>query len=170
MAFRWTAPLLLAALLTVTFGCAPSEAPAPAAEAPETIVEQTGGPDDAATLADRHWSLEAFGAPGAGEPLVEGTEITLSFTSDGQVNGTGGCNRYFGAIESGEAGELSFGPLGATRMACPTEVMDQEMAFFQALESVTRYEIDGDRLTLLSGDGTGVLTFVEVPAPQGETE
>jgi heat shock protein HslJ len=73
-------------------------------------------------------------------------------------------------VRERRVGALSFGPLGATRMACPTEIMDQETAFFQALEGVSRYEIDGDRLTLLSEDGAGVLTFVELPAPPGEAE
>jgi len=36
--------------------------------------------------------------------------------------------------------------------------------------TTSRYEIDGDRLTLFSGDDTGILTFVEHPAPAGEAE
>jgi heat shock protein HslJ len=170
MTFRRTATLSLATLLWVMFGCAPTEPPAPTAENQETTVEETHGPDDAGTLADRHWSLEAFGAGDTRVPPLEGTEITMSFTGDGQANGTGGCNRYFGSFETGEAGALSFGPLGSTRMACPTEIMDQETAFHRALEDTSRYEIDRDRLTLFSGDDTGILTFVEHPAPARQAE
>jgi len=167
----WRAASLAVVILPmVTLGCASSDTPSPGAGARETSVEPSGGTGDADSLADRHWSLEVFGGPGAGDPPVEETEITLSFTRDGQANGTGGCNRYFGSFESGEDGALSFGPLGATRMACPTEIMDQETAFFRALEGASRYVIDGDRLTLFSGDGTGVLTFVELPASAGESE
>jgi heat shock protein HslJ len=170
MTFHRTASLSLATLLLVILGCAPTETPAPTAEIQETTVAETSGPKDAGTLADRHWRLEAFGAGDVRVPPVEGTEITLSFTADGQANGTGGCNRYFGSFETGESGALSFGPLGSTRMACPTEIMNQETALFRALDDTSRYEIDGVRLSLFSGDGTGVLTFVELPALAGEAE
>lgn len=170
MTFRRTAFLLLATLLLVMLGCAPTEPLAPTAEVQEATMEETRGPDGAVSLADRHWRLETFGAGDTRVAPVEGTEITLSFTGDGQANGTGGCNRYFGSFETGEDGALSFGPLGSTRMACPTEVMDQETAFFRALEGTSRYETDGDRLTLLSEDDTGVLTFVNLPSPAGHAE
>lgn len=176
MVLRWTALFSLVIGLVVTFGCAPSEPPAPA-ESPApteepggTAAEGTTSPGDVGALADRHWRLETFGARGVSLPPLEGTEITLSFAGDGQASGTGGCNRYFTSFESGEAGALSFGQIGMTRMACPTEIMDQETAFLQALGDMARYEIDRDRLRLLTVDGTGVLTFVELPAPSAETE
>ncbi len=62
--------------------------------------------------------------------------------------GFGGCNRFFGSYEtSGQS--LTLGALGATRMACP-EGMDQEQELFTALGTVTRYEIHGSKLMLFA--------------------
>jgi heat shock protein HslJ len=62
--------------------------------------------------------------------------------------GFGGCNRFFGSYETSGA-SLTFGAMGATRMACP-EGMDQEQEFLAALGSTTRYEIHGSKLMLFA--------------------
>ena len=62
--------------------------------------------------------------------------------------GFGGCNRFFGSYEATES-SLKIGALGATRMACP-EGMQQEQALFTVLASTTRYEIHGSKLLLFS--------------------
>jgi copper homeostasis protein (lipoprotein) len=46
---------------------------------------------------------------------------------------------------------LKLGALGATRMACP-EGMEQEQRLFRVLGMVTRYEIRGSDLLLFAGD------------------
>jgi heat shock protein HslJ len=75
--------------------------------------------------------------------------------------GFGGCNRFFGSYQA--AGKsLSFGAMGATRMACP-DGMDQEQEFFTVLSSTTRYEIHGSKLMLFA-DKTLVARF-EARAP-----
>jgi heat shock protein HslJ len=62
--------------------------------------------------------------------------------------GFGGCNRFFGSYEtSGQS--LTFGAMGATRMACP-EGMDQEQTLMTVLGSTTRYEIHGSKLMLFA--------------------
>jgi len=62
--------------------------------------------------------------------------------------GFGGCNRFFGSYES-SGSSLKFGAMGATRMACP-EGMDQEQEIFAALASINRYEIHGSKLLLFA--------------------
>ena len=62
--------------------------------------------------------------------------------------GFGGCNRFFGTYQtSGKS--LTLGAMGATRMACP-DGMDQEQELFTVLGSVTRYEIHGSKLMLFA--------------------
>src|SRR5580765_4544060 len=61
-----------------------------------------------ATLAGTVWILRAWdiSAPAESEPVV-----TLSYGA-GRFTGTGGCNRYFAAVEDGAmAGEVKVGPL-----------------------------------------------------------
>jgi putative lipoprotein len=66
--------------------------------------------------------------------------------------GRGGCNPYFGtATVEGE--RVSFGPLGATKMACPPALMDQERRFFAALEGAERWALDDGGLFLLYAAG-----------------
>jgi heat shock protein HslJ len=49
-----------------------------------------------------------------------------------------------------------------TEMAClDNGVMDQEQVFSQALPLVTVYQVEGDRLTLASGDGAVEITAVD---------
>jgi heat shock protein HslJ len=114
-------------------------------------LEACGGSDDSASLEGTSWTLVSLN----GADPVPGASVTIEF-AEGGVSGSGGCNRYRGEYTADE-GELSFGPLASTRMACAEPVMAQETAFLQSLEAVTGYTIDGDALELVSGDGT--LTF-----------
>ncbi|MFW5772371.1 MAG: META domain-containing protein, partial [Phototrophicaceae bacterium] len=88
---------------------------------------------------------------------VDGSEITLVFGDDARVSGSAGCNQYGGPYTSND-GNIAFGMLVSTRMACPGEgIMEQEAAYLAALESATTYAIDGDTLTIETEDG--VLVF-----------
>jgi heat shock protein HslJ len=86
--------------------------------------------------------------------------LTITF-EDQRVFGSGGCNRYTGSYDT--AGDvLTIGPLGSTRRACPTGIMDRESRYFQALGAVDAYELDDrGRLRLIDRQGTArsVLVF-----------
>jgi heat shock protein HslJ len=69
-----------------------------------------------------------------------------------ELGGEPAANRFTGTFEL-SANELRFGPIVATRMACVDPVMRLETAFFDALASVARYELDGELLVLLDDDG-----------------
>ncbi|HEX5871158.1 MAG TPA: META domain-containing protein [Longimicrobium sp.] len=103
-----------------------------------------------APLAGTSWTLvELNGQPvlPAGEPL------TLNFAADEQrVSGNGGCNQFSGPYTQNGA-SLRFGPLISTRRACVEEPLNaQETAYFQALESTTRYSVEGGQLILYRGN------------------
>lgn len=68
------------------------------------------------------------------------------------MSGSGGCNQFSGPYAQNGA-SLHIGPLAYTRMACADPAGNtQETAYFQALESTTRYSIERGRLVLYSGD------------------
>jgi heat shock protein HslJ len=93
-----------------------------------------------------------------GEHAVADTEsLFVRFEAEGHVAGHGGCNRFFGSYQiTGE--QISIGPLGATRMACPEPVMDLEMTFFSALEQARGFSRDRARLVLVDEQGnTGAI-------------
>jgi heat shock protein HslJ len=93
-------------------------------------------------VADRLWVL--VGYDDAGNPTVveEGTVITAVFSSsEPTVGGSGGCNNYFTGYESTDDGDLTIsGPIGGTMMFCEG-FMDQEAAYFAALETVSGWAL-----------------------------
>lgn len=111
----------------------------------------------AASLEGTAWTLASYGDPGDPTPMREGTEITLAFDAEGKANGNADCNSYFGSYTAKE-GEFTLGPVGSTMMACEEPVMQQETAYLQLLDAVTRYKVSGDELQITTPDGQ-VLNF-----------
>ena len=111
------------------------------------------------------WALVSYGDLSDAQAVLEDSEITAEFDSaEGRVQGSAGCNGYFGSYEvDGE--EITFGLLGSTMMACPEPegVMEQEVAYLAALASAATYHIEGDRLELIDADGTRVAQFIALP-------
>jgi putative lipoprotein len=94
------------------------------------------------TLAGTTWVLASAGK----------RPPSISFAADSKVAGSGGCNRFFGSyMQNGE--DLSFSPLGATRMACPAGIMKMEQGFFDMLAKVSKARIDASTLVLLDAAG-----------------
>jgi len=85
------------------------------------------------------------------EPVADNSSMFVLFAVDGSITGNGGCNKFFGSLQTTDGG-ISVGELGATRMACPAEIMDQEMAFMQALQNVANFELGEGSLQLMSAD------------------
>lgn len=150
-----------AVVLAVLIGCGPTGRDVPPAVDDEVSAD-SHAPAVPGDLTASTWRLEALGAGAAAASPIAGTEVSVTFTADGRISGTGGCNRFFGTYESGEGGSLTFSPLGATRMACPPEIMSQEDSFFVALGRVTSFAIEDDRLSLAAGDEGRVVRFVAV--------
>lgn len=90
------------------------------------------------TELDGQSAMQLAGSPG----------LELRFSRTHQVDGFGGCNRFFGPYEC-DGAALTVGPLGSTRRFGPAELMKQEAALLAALQSVTAYRISGESLLLL---------------------
>ena len=99
------------------------------------------------------WVLRAwaFDEPAPAEP-----EVTLTF-QDGRFSGKSGCNNYFASAEQGEMpGDVSVGPAGATRMACPEPLMEVESRYLQQLGAVNKIGFMATQLILYyEKDGVG---------------
>ncbi|MEM1316319.1 MAG: META domain-containing protein [Pseudomonadota bacterium] len=99
-------------------------------------------------LAGSEWTPETL----AGEPTPEGVEIFIQFGADGAAAGSAGCNRFTGGYaESGDS--LALGPFAATRMACPTPVMEAEDAFFEIVQATRGFRRDATLLEFIGEDG-----------------
>ena len=104
-------------------------------------------------LADTTWAITSYNDGSAAVSPLADTETELTFADDGTLSGTGGCNRLLGSYTAGD-GEISFGTIATTQMACmtPEGLMDQEAAIVAALESAATYSIEGDMLEMRTAD------------------
>ena len=84
------------------------------------------------------------------------TPPMVTFSADGRITGSSGCNTFMGRYEVDDQA-LSVGPLASTRLACATpELQAQEQRFLQDLQQVTRLEVSGGQLTLVTRDGSRI--------------
>ena len=142
--------LSLAAAIAMAGGCAATPDSAP----PDT------GLTPSYSLTNTYWKLtELDGAPVTMVPEQE-REVRITLTDDGKVQGFTGCNRVMGGYTlTGTA--LRFTQLAGTRMACPPPLMQLESAVLANLNSVTGYQLEGEKLILLK-DGAPVARFESV--------
>jgi heat shock protein HslJ len=99
------------------------------------------------------WNVTGYnnGNEAVTSPAV-GTTLTATFTPDGKVAGSAGCNDYNGAYTL-DGTSLTVGPLASTKKACDQAVMDQETQFLTALQTPTTVEPSGATITLRAADG-----------------
>jgi heat shock protein HslJ len=96
-----------------------------------------------AELAGSSWQLQSID----GSSDLAATP-TIQF-SESDAAGSGGCNSYSGSYEANaSAGSISISQVVSTLMACEEPINALEAEFFGALQSATRYEINGGTLTI----------------------
>jgi heat shock protein HslJ len=109
------------------------------------------------------WLSTAVTEDGADRPLVEGTQIRLSFT-DGQLGASAGCNTMGGSYRI-EDGRLVFEGGAMTEMGCDDERHAQDDWLFGFLGSQPSIAQEGDILTLRANDTVITLQDREVAEP-----
>ena len=111
-----------------------------------------------ATLEGTTWQLIAY-LDGAGNLTLPYREAPATLTMvDGQATGNTGCNNYFGSYTL-DGDSLTFGPMGATMMACPEPQSAQEQAYLAGLANVASYVVVGNQLHFLNADGEIIMAF-----------
>jgi heat shock protein HslJ len=114
-------------------------------------------PGGGASMTGIDWRPTHLGA----DEIATDSGMFVLFAVDGSIKGNGGCNSFFGSLQTIE-GELSVGELGSTRMACPSDIMDREMVFMKALQDTTQFEMGENSLQLL---GAGNVLLAQLVAP-----
>ena len=79
-----------------------------------------------------------------GAPILTNTNMTITFSSDGTLNGFSGCNNYSGRYTANN-GQITVSEINGTNMFCvdPPGVMEQEGAYINALRAAASFEIPG---------------------------
>ncbi len=113
-----------------------------------------------APLTGTAWNLVTYNTGSALSSTIAGTEITATFSQDGKISGSSGCNSYSGTYTT-EGDSMRISDVAGTMMACsdPKGIMEQESAYLAALGRVAAYEIDGTDLVLSDDQGTPQATF-----------
>lgn len=118
------------------------------------MVGRNDGAQEATNLFDKEWLAEDLLNGG----VIDTAQSTLTVQTDGSVNGSGSCNRYFGTAEINEE-KLTFSQMGSTFMMCPPALMDQERKFFDVLANTKSYKIELGKLVLLNEQDEKIATL-----------
>lgn len=108
-------------------------------------------PSSADTLTGITWRVVELSGHPVATPLHGERPYILFNQANQQATGYAGCNRFFGGYEL-DGAALTFGPIGATKMACPDLEEGLETEFFKVLDATRRWEIVGGSLRFLNGD------------------
>ncbi len=150
--------ILAVPVMMIFHGCHRNETPDPGSGHPSGII-------------DVPWTLVALNDE---ELEIEREERRPYFSLHAEQNrmdGFTGCNRMFGDFEI-DGTQISFGPIGATRMAC-METGDLEQDFLKAMEAARSFFLENAELELYDARGRCVALFSagNLPAEaHGETE
>lgn len=107
-------------------------------------------------LAGTRWVLKALD----GAAIHADVETTLIFSADeDSINGNGGCNSYGGSVSYDADDAIAISQVFSTLMACDEQSMTQERAYFDSLEAVGSYSIQGDALLLFNEDSVEIARF-----------
>lgn len=114
-------------------------------------------------LETSEWRLREYLSEAGGvAPVLPHTTIEARFR-DGRIDGSAGCNRYFGAYTIGEQDGLTFAPeIGSTQMACPPPIARQEQRYLALLSRVAAWNRQDDSLVLLDESREPLLKFAVV--------
>ena len=107
----------------------------------------TSGAESAGIEGIQWYLTEVGGSPVS--PMADDKQPHILLDpAQNQATGFAGCNNFYGRYEL-DGASLTFGPMGATRMACPDLETGLEMSVFEALESTRNWKkSDGDLLLL----------------------
>ncbi|MFT3823583.1 MAG: META domain-containing protein [Chitinophagaceae bacterium] len=108
-------------------------------------------------LEETSWQLTKAGdityAPPAGV-----RKVYIKLSKDNKITGFLGCNNLIGSYKTGTGDQLSF-MAASTRMFCQGDAMKYEDGLNKALTATRRYKIEGDKLSLMTDDGTWLADF-----------
>jgi heat shock protein HslJ len=89
-------------------------------------------------------------------PAAPDVETSIEF-KDGQMSGNVGCNGFGGEYKvNGDS--IEFGPVMSTMVFCEN-VAEQESTVLATLQEKTSFVIDGNILTITSGDGSSSIVL-----------
>lgn len=99
-------------------------------------------------LAGRIWVAEYI----HGRPVIDMSHSSMVFTTEGLINGLGGCNNYRGNYTI-KNGTITVPPVAATMKMCPPAISKQEDRFFHSMTQEQQVTFKNGLLYLTPKDG-----------------
>jgi heat shock protein HslJ len=135
----------------------------------QTTSTEGAASTDAPELGDTDWNVTDYKLPSGTITNVWKTEVTISFSADGTVSGSAGCNDFQGnwsvsgdwnEFEEGvpdeeDGQELILESLSWTEMACEDEdIMQQESEILDLLQNAGRWVLIRGNFNLRDAEGS----------------
>ncbi|WP_108482028.1 serine hydrolase [Oceaniglobus ichthyenteri] len=113
------------------------------------LIAQDANPE----LVGQEWYIEDI----ANQGVIDNTAASLQFLADGSLAGNATCNRLIAKYtQDGDA--LSISVVGATMMACPPALENQERKLLDLLPTVSGFQIDDTGALILETTGGQTIT------------
>ena len=120
-------------------------------DAAGTVVLSFGA--EAPASVEGPWIIGSFNNGNQGvETVPDGMNATVAFGPEGNVEGFGGCNNFFGGY-SVDGDAIAIGPLMSTMMACDKATNTFEAQLLAALQNATVWSLNAGTLELRDADG-----------------
>ena len=117
-----------------------------------------GGTQDPAALEAKSWILTQMLTAGGQTQILD---VGVSASFDGTtISGNAGCNSYHASYEA-SGGDISFGPIAATKKLCPEDEQSTEDRYLQLLAEIGSFEVSNRSMSMNDTDGTPVLQFMQ---------
>ena len=128
----------------------------------EAQVVSAGDQGAAAVLAGTAWRLvEIVSMDDRVDVPDDRSSYTLQFGTDGSFRVRADCNRGTGTYTSANPGQLTFGPIATTRMACPPGSIGS--VYHAQFEWVRSYVLEGGNLYLATMADGSIIGFQPTP-------
>ena len=105
----------------------------------------------AATMKGRTFLSESVTVQGQPRPLLPATQVRITFSTDGRITASAGCNLLSGTVRT-EDDHLVIADLASTEMGCDPARHVQDEWLSSVLVTNPTFAIDGAQLELRSGD------------------
>lgn len=120
-------------------------------DAAGTVVLSFGA--EAPASVEGPWIIGSYNNGNNGvETVPEGISATVAFGPEGNVEGFGGCNSFFGGY-SVDGDQIAIGPLMSTMMACDEATNTFEAQLLAALQNATVWSLNAGTLELRDDGG-----------------
>ena len=115
----------------------------------ELMMVDTSGNAGSAALVGDAWQVEDINGGG----VIDRSNVNISFTKDGKISGSGGCNFYSGNYSATDNNIELIGGIALTQKACAPALMNQDQKLLTVLQKVKNYSINNGELTIISENG-----------------